>query len=90
MPREKFIENFTNFLRSAYLGRVTKGRILCLTDTGHMGLMPERARPGDFVCLLLGGSSPYVLRPIVDQGAEQETARIAQRYELLENAMFTV
>ena len=66
MPREKFIENFANYLRSAYLGRVTKGRILCLTDTGHMGLMPERARPGDFVYLLLGGS-PHVLRPIVDQ-----------------------
>ncbi|KAK3176716.1 hypothetical protein OEA41_008041 [Lepraria neglecta] len=38
MPREQFTENFTNYLRSASLGRVTKGRILCLTDTGHMEL----------------------------------------------------
>lgn len=32
------------------------------TNNGYMGLGPWRVRPGDFVCLLGGGETPFVLR----------------------------
>lgn len=38
-------------------------RRLCLTDQGHYGLGPEAMRNGDSVCVLDGGSVPFVIRP---------------------------
>jgi len=70
------------------LRRITNGRRLCLTSTGNMGMVPERARPGDLICVLLGGSTPYVLRLLSygltgDQSSKASAGSVAQKYELL-------
>lgn len=38
------------------------GRRLGLSEKGIIGLVPADARPGDSICLLKGGSFPYLLR----------------------------
>lgn len=35
-----------------------------LTKDGYMGIGPSLMRPGDHLCILLGGRLPFVLRPI--------------------------
>jgi hypothetical protein len=40
----------------------TVGRCFIWSDKGYMGLAPSDARPGDFICILLGGQVLYVLR----------------------------
>lgn len=37
-------------------------RKFCLTRRGLMVMAPPAARPGDFLCVLFGGLSPYVIR----------------------------
>ena len=39
-----------------------KGRKLFYTREGDMGLGPHAMMPGDYICLLPGGRTPYVLR----------------------------
>lgn len=34
-----------------------------ITRTGFVGLCPDHAAPGDLVCILFGGITPYLLRP---------------------------
>jgi Heterokaryon incompatibility protein (HET) len=41
-------------------------RGLCYTERGHIGVVPWSARPGDYICLLLGGQVLYVLRLLED------------------------
>lgn len=41
---------------------VTKGRSIFTTKKGFMGLAPDCAQKGDTVAILLGGTTPYVLR----------------------------
>jgi hypothetical protein len=38
-------------------------RVLVTTETGYLGLLPEAARPGDVIAILLGCNCPMVLRP---------------------------
>lgn len=42
---------------------VAYGRLFFISEEGYMGLGPPSTRPGDLVCVLLGGKTPYVLRP---------------------------
>jgi len=42
---------------------VTVGRCFFITQKGYIGLGPEIARKWDSVVVLLGGQTPYVLRP---------------------------
>lgn len=42
----------------------TMRRAFLNTSKGYMGLGPESAEPGDLICVLLGGSVPYMLRQI--------------------------
>ena len=35
---------------------------LCVTEQGTIGMVPQRARKGDSVCVLIGCSVPVVLR----------------------------
>jgi len=42
-------------------------RRLMVTNDGHIGIAPCRARKGDIVCVLLGCSIPLVLRPRGDK-----------------------
>jgi hypothetical protein len=37
-------------------------RRFCVTAKGYFGLIPLEARPGDLVCILLGGDAPVILR----------------------------
>jgi Heterokaryon incompatibility protein (HET) len=39
-----------------------RGRRICLTQTGSLGLMPDDAKAGDFIAILPGGNLPFVLR----------------------------
>lgn len=38
-------------------------RTVFVTTRGYMGLGTDNAKPGDAVCILFGGSVPFVLRP---------------------------
>jgi hypothetical protein len=38
------------------------GNNLCVTDEGYMGLVPDEAKPGDFICFIQGTRVPFVLR----------------------------
>ena len=40
------------------------GRRFGLSVNGLFGLLPETARKGDLVCVLLGGKVPYVVRKL--------------------------
>ena len=44
--------------------RISYGRRIFVTDSGFLGLGPKAMLPGDIVCVLLGGSVPFVLRPM--------------------------
>jgi Heterokaryon incompatibility protein (HET) len=44
--------------------------VFFITDAGRMGFCRRGARVGDQVCLLYGGPTPYVLRPIATTAAE--------------------
>jgi len=44
-------------------------RCFCVTTRGFLGVCTPNARPGDFVCLFLGGPSLYILRHL---GSESE------------------
>jgi Heterokaryon incompatibility protein (HET) len=40
----------------------TRGRSLLVSESGYIGLGPEATCVGDVICILLGGSMPYILR----------------------------
>ncbi|KIY03118.1 uncharacterized protein Z520_01585 [Fonsecaea multimorphosa CBS 102226] len=52
-----------------YIQNLMIGRLLFVTETGHLGLGPEEARPGDAVVVLPGADVPFVLRS-ADGGGE--------------------
>jgi hypothetical protein len=39
-------------------------RAMFVTTKGYLGLAPWNARKGDLICVLLGGSTPFLLRPV--------------------------
>jgi hypothetical protein len=43
---------------------MTHNRTVYRTRDGRLGLGLEAMRPGDVVCVLLGGRAPFVLRPV--------------------------
>lgn len=45
----------------------TASRVLAITETGYVGLVPEEAQVGDKVCHILGSRWPVILRPSEDQ-----------------------
>lgn len=52
--------------------RVIINRALVMTKHGMVGLAPAHAKPGDVICILRGGQTPFVLRPkgTSDDGAQ--------------------
>jgi hypothetical protein len=50
----------SQFKRS--VGQTVRNRCLFTTETGYMGLCLPSAQVGDLVCVLLGGSVPFLLR----------------------------
>ncbi|KAF2105533.1 hypothetical protein BDV96DRAFT_608170 [Lophiotrema nucula] len=51
--------------------RACANRAMFVTSKGYLGLAPGNAQEGDIVCVLLGGCTPYLLRPIA--GSKQFT-----------------
>lgn len=41
-----------------------EGRNFAITNSGYLGLIPEKARPGDHLVLMPGGKAPYILRRV--------------------------
>jgi hypothetical protein len=46
------------------LRQATIGRKLCALDRGEFALAPNETEVGDFICVLMGGRVPFILRPI--------------------------
>lgn len=40
----------------------TVNRVFCVTERGYMGLVPNKSKKGDWVVVLFGGHTPFVLR----------------------------
>jgi hypothetical protein len=55
-------ENIT----AGILRTTMKGRIFFISSSGLMGMAPAEARMGDKICILLGCSTPVILRPSDD------------------------
>lgn len=49
-----------DFVKAA--GAVAAGRKFCITNSGFLGVVSVLTRPGDLICVLLGGCVPYILR----------------------------
>ncbi|KAI0449742.1 heterokaryon incompatibility protein-domain-containing protein [Xylaria acuta] len=47
----------------AAAGQATMGRIFCVTGHLRLGQVPIGSEPGDRICILVGGETPYVIRP---------------------------
>jgi len=41
-----------------------------ISEKGYVGLAPERAVPGDVLCVIIGATVPYVLRRVAEGGFE--------------------
>jgi hypothetical protein len=52
------LPTFSNDLQKNLIGRT-----LFATKSGYMGIGDNALEPGDLVCVLLGGRTPYILRP---------------------------
>ncbi len=44
--------------------RASKNRAMFITSKGFIGLAPWNAKKGDTICVLLGGCTPFILRPV--------------------------
>ncbi|KAL8968186.1 MAG: hypothetical protein Q9183_002580 [Haloplaca sp. 2 TL-2023] len=42
--------------------RVARNRKFCITKKRYMGWCPFHAKPGDRICILFGGQTPYIVR----------------------------
>ncbi|KAF5722720.1 heterokaryon incompatibility 6 OR allele [Fusarium mundagurra] len=45
-------------------------RMFFITELGFVGIGPMSMKPGDHVCILYGGSTPFVVRPVDGAGDE--------------------
>jgi hypothetical protein len=50
--------------RHSAVSNINKDRPLFYTTSGRLGLGPPELKAGDHICILFGGNSLYVLRPI--------------------------
>lgn len=48
------------------LDEASSCRRFLVSDAGYIGLAPQNAEEADLVCVLLGGRTPFVLRPRED------------------------
>jgi hypothetical protein len=49
------------------LGEALSGRRFLVSERGYMGLAPQSAEEAEWICVLLGGRTPFVLRPREDR-----------------------
>ncbi|PWY91506.1 hypothetical protein BO94DRAFT_462372 [Aspergillus sclerotioniger CBS 115572] len=58
----------TRRLMHQYWGGIIHKRF-CSTTEGRLGWVPDRARPGDLICIFDGATVPYVIRPRTEEGS---------------------
>lgn len=71
---------------NASITRATSGRCMFITSKGYIGLGPEHTRQGDEVALLLGGTTPFMLRNSTAADGDltlPEPISSEQQYQLL-------
>ena len=56
------IDNYPSYKDEIYALALTHR--FCVTETGYMAWIPLCSRPGDMVCVMLGGPLPFVLREV--------------------------
>ncbi|VUC31794.1 unnamed protein product [Clonostachys rosea] len=54
--------NYSSTTRDSIL-LLTMGTKFCVTESGRFGQIPLNSKPGDRICVLVGGEVPFVLRP---------------------------
>jgi hypothetical protein len=65
----------------ATLVETTPDDSFCMTEECYMAAVPDTTRPGDILCALYGGCTPFVLRPA--QGAIQASRQEVDLMELV-------
>lgn len=60
-PLNTTAHNYATMVNHA-IKTATAGRVLFVTEKGYIGLGPPSTALGDEVCILVGGSTPFVLR----------------------------
>ncbi|KAK4446716.1 heterokaryon incompatibility protein-domain-containing protein [Podospora aff. communis PSN243] len=68
-PTDEALLQYLMALRLALIPR-TSGRNFIITSKGYLGLAPIKSKVGDEVCVLEGGTVPYVLRAVDDSAME--------------------
>ncbi|KAG7427981.1 Heterokaryon incompatibility protein 6, OR allele [Fusarium oxysporum f. sp. raphani] len=56
---------------NSFNNSVKEDRMFFITEDGYLGIGPKSMRPGDHVCVLYGGHTPFVLRPVRGAGDEE-------------------
>ncbi|RKL11884.1 hypothetical protein BFJ70_g645 [Fusarium oxysporum] len=56
---------------NSFNNSVKEDRMFLITEDGYLGIGPKSMRPGDHVCVLYGGHTPFVLRPVRGAGDEE-------------------
>ncbi|TVY73989.1 Heterokaryon incompatibility protein 6, OR allele [Fusarium oxysporum f. sp. cubense] len=56
---------------NSFNNSVKEDRMFFITEDGYLGIGPKSMRPGDHVCVLYGGHTPFVLHPVRDAGDEE-------------------
>jgi hypothetical protein len=81
-PREK-LQNIFQMLESVNFlcdsGKGSNTYTFCTTERGYIGMVPQRSQTGDSIHLIFGLETPYVLRPLCEEGGEQSP----ERFELV-------
>ena len=49
------------------LVKARRSRVIFVTESGRLGIAPDKVLPGDVITMLLGGEVPVVLRPFGDE-----------------------
>ncbi|KAJ4987096.1 nol1 nop2 sun family protein [Stagonosporopsis vannaccii] len=62
-----------------------EGRNFAITNTGYIGLIPEKAKPGDHLVLMPGGKVPYILRRVRESKKRRHWKKrnAVRRYEFI-------
>src|SRR3981189_284277 len=50
--------------RASKAAHFSRSKASMYTKNEYIGLAPDKSAKSDYVCVLLGGGSPYVLRPL--------------------------
>jgi hypothetical protein len=90
-PNGKTAPTGNNVEYKDVIGRSCTNRRFFVTKNGRYGLGPWNTKKGDIVCILLGGKTPFILRPCLARGAKQtlpdeEGGEVAKLYKVVGEA----